>query len=183
MHRDVYLSLRRRYEPKSITLAIIAESPPISGRYFYNPEGRVSEPLFSALMRYPLMRYLGLSPTAKENGLRAFQEKGWVLIDATYEPVNQLGHADRNRVIIRDYCLLRSDLENLIPDRIAPLILVKKNVCRLLEPKLTKDGFKVLNKGRVVYFPAAGQQNNFQRQFGEVLRNGGIDTQTSEDGS
>jgi len=30
---------------------IIAELPPISGKYFYNPKGEISEPLFAALMK------------------------------------------------------------------------------------------------------------------------------------
>ena len=43
--RDDYLSFRRKYEPTIVKLVIVAESPPKSGLYFYNPEGRTSEPL------------------------------------------------------------------------------------------------------------------------------------------
>jgi hypothetical protein len=49
--RAEYLDLRQRYEPESTRLVIIAESPPASGRYFYDPAGAPSEPLFAALMR------------------------------------------------------------------------------------------------------------------------------------
>ncbi|HWX14675.1 MAG TPA: hypothetical protein VNY06_07475, partial [Methylocella sp.] len=48
--RGEYLSLRREFEPTSVRLVIVAESPPISGNYFYNPDGEVSEQLFKALM-------------------------------------------------------------------------------------------------------------------------------------
>jgi hypothetical protein len=85
LKRSHYLSLRRCYEPKNISLVVIAESPPASGVYFYNPAGAVTEPLFAALTRQ-----LGLSPVTKKDGLREFQRRGWVLVDATYEPVNQL---------------------------------------------------------------------------------------------
>jgi hypothetical protein len=163
--RDAYLALRRKYEPPNVRLVIVAESPPASGRYFYNPTGRASEPLFAALMPH-----LQISPIDKETGLRAFQQRGWVLVDATYEPVNDLTTiAQRNRVIVRDYALLHDDLAALLVDRSTPLVLIKANVCRILEPKLTNDGFNVLNRGRAVYFPAAGQQNNFQRQFATIL--------------
>jgi hypothetical protein len=47
------------------------------------------------------------------------------------------------------------------------LILIKTNVCRILEPKLTHDGFNVLNCGRVIYFPASGRQD-FHQQFTAV---------------
>src|SRR5688572_20135704 len=80
--RNEYLSLRRRFEPETLSLVIVAESPPQSGKYFYNPDGAVTEPLFAALMKA-----LGISPNTKASGLRTFQQRGWILVDATYEPV------------------------------------------------------------------------------------------------
>jgi hypothetical protein len=90
-------------------------------------------------------------------------------MDATYEPVDGLTERDRERIILRDYPLLRDDLTTMLPNRSIPIVLVKENVCRLLEPRLTKDGFNVLNRGRVIYFPSTGRQNDFQRQFSDVL--------------
>ena len=116
-----------------------------------------------------MMRQLGFAPTTKEDGLREFQQRGWVLVDATYEPVNSLDRATRDSAISRDYHLLRADLVVLLSDRSIPIILMKANVCKLLQPRLSKDGFNVLNAGRVVYFPSHGRQKDFQRQFGEVL--------------
>jgi len=162
MQRGEYLSLRR--EPRIVKLVIVAESPPASGKYFYNPEGAVSEPLFSALMLQ-----LDLVAPSKESGLRAFQRRGWVLVDATYEPVNVDGK-NRDHVIIRDYHLLHDDLAAMLADRMTPIALVKENVCRLLEHRLTQDGFNVLNRGRVVYFPSTGRQKEFQQQFTEILK-------------
>lgn len=163
--RSEYLSFRRKFEPASVKLVIVAESPPASGKYFYNPEGAVSEPLFSALMLQ-----LGFTPTSRESGLQEFQQRGWVLVDATYEPVNALDDQDRDGVITRDYHLLRDDLAAMLPDRSIPIILMKANVCRLLERRLTEDGFNVRNNGRVVYFPSTGRQKDFQRQFSEILK-------------
>ncbi len=164
MQRSEYLFLRRKFEPPSKKLVIVAESPPSSGKYFYNPDGTVSEPLFAALMLQ-----LRFAPTSKESGLREFQKRGWVLVDATYEPVNVDGK-DRDQAITRDYHLLRDDLAAMLPDRSIPIALVKENVCRLLEPRLTDDGFNVLNRGNVVYFPSTGRQKDFQRQFSEILK-------------
>jgi hypothetical protein len=127
-----------------------------------------SEALFAALMRQ-----LGISPISKENGLLEFQRRGWVLVDATYEPVNTTKCSSRDGVIARDYPLLRDDLATLMPKRSSPLVLIKANVCRILEPKLAKDGFNVLNGGRVIYFPGTGWQREFQRQFSAVLQCGG----------
>jgi hypothetical protein len=162
--RNEYIDLRRQYEPRTVKLAIVAESPPASGLYFYNPTGLVSEPLFLALMKQ-----LHVTPKTKAEGLRAFQENGWVLVDATYEPVNKLTDAGRNGIIQRDYGLLREDLTTLMPDRRTPLTLIKTNVCRILEPKLVADGFNVLNRGRAIPFPSSGQQNAFSRIFATVV--------------
>ena len=164
MERTEYLAFRHAFEPKNVRLVIVAESPPASGKYFYNPEGSTMEPLFSALMQQ-----LGVAATSKENGLREFQRRGWVLVDATYEPVNAVG-VDRDAVITRDYSLLRDDLASMLPDRSTPVVLLKANVCRLLERRLVEDGFNVINRGRVVYFPSTGQQKKFRVQFAEILR-------------
>jgi hypothetical protein len=86
---------------------IVAESPPAFGKYFYDTTGSPKEPLFAALMLQ-----LGISP-AKADGLLELQNRGWVLVDATYQPVDKLakdaGH-DRDEVIARDYPLLIEDV-------------------------------------------------------------------------
>ncbi len=67
-----YLAKRDQYQPDNIKLVIIAESPPVGDRYFYDPAGSSGEPLFAALMRR-----IGFSPTTKDKaeGLRRFQKK------------------------------------------------------------------------------------------------------------
>jgi hypothetical protein len=162
--RDEYHALRRRFQPETVKLIIVAESPPASGKYFYDPTGAVTEPLFTALMRQ-----INYSPACKEDGLRAFQRRGWVLVDATYNPVNMLSDRARDAVIVRYYPLLRDDLIALSPDRSAPVVLLKANVCRLLNERLTSDGFRVLNQGRAVYFPGNSRQREFHWQFGAIV--------------
>jgi hypothetical protein len=166
--RDYYLRLRRQYEPENVKLVIVAESPPASGKYFYDTTGSPKEWLFAAIMLQ-----LGVSPATKEFGLQVLKEKGWILVDATYEPVDKLTKddvLDRDEVIVRDCQSLVNDLESLMANRSVPLILIKANVCRLLEPLLSKDGFTVLNGGKSIYFPSNGQQTNFKNQFSAVLR-------------
>lgn len=166
--RSEYHKLRRKYEPTDIRLIIIAESPPVSGKYFYDPVGKTSESLFAAMMKQ-----LHFTPRSKEEGLEEFKRAGWLLVDATYQAVNT-PDADRDRVIEQDYPLLSKDLSLLTRHRSTPLILIKANVCRLLEPRLIKDGFDVCNNGNVVYFPSNGQQEKFREQFGAILKAAGM---------
>ena len=164
--RSEYLHLRRRFEPTSVKLVIVAELPPTSGKYFYDAGGKTSEPLFNALMKQ-----LGIQPETKFEGLSRFQKRGWALVDATYDPVNAHDERGRDLVIDRDHPELCGDLKRLLAARWSevPLVLVKANVCKLLEPKLKGDGFNVLNKGHIVYFPSSGRQRDFDRQFREIV--------------
>ena len=156
------------YEPEHVKLVVVAESPPASGLYFYNPEGRVTEPLFTALMQQ-----LDSHCRDKADGLLKLQQSGWLLIDATYQPVNDLNDTQRRQVIERDFPLLHDDLERLTHDRSVPLILIKENVCRLLEARLVREGFNVLNRGVVVPFPSTGHQKRFHEIFAAVRRSAG----------
>jgi hypothetical protein len=83
-------------------------------------------------------------------------------------------------VIDADYPLLCGDLKRLLATRWneVPLVLIKANVCKLLEPKLKEEGFNVLNEGRMVPFPSHGHQRVFDSRFREIvpqtLRGGGL---------
>jgi hypothetical protein len=166
-----YLALRQRFRPETPRLLIIAESPPVGGKYFYNPQGLRTEPLFAALTTQ-----LGTPCASKEEGLRNFQQSGWLLVDATYQPVNVKGYSSsqRNKIIEADYPHLLEDLEGITPDRSVPVILVKANICRLLKSKLTQDRFRVLNGNAIVPFPSTGHQVKFGDQFSTILRSNGF---------
>ena len=49
--REEYLLFRSAFAPEPVKLVIIAESPPNSGLYFYDPDGRITEPLFAKLLQ------------------------------------------------------------------------------------------------------------------------------------
>ncbi len=160
--KEYYLEFRRRYEPKPVKLVVIAESPPVSGKYFYDPEGRLSEPLFAAMMKQ-----LNYCPQTKDDGLTEFKRRRWVLVDATYKQVDKHSNSERNKAMEQDYKELCGDLDRLMTNRSTPVILVKTNVCRLLMDKLVHDGYKVLNRGSIP-FPSHSHQPKFHRLFSEL---------------
>jgi len=108
------------------------------------------------------------------NGAARLQRRGWILLDATYEPVDGLKLSKRNKVIERDYPLLVAALIEISPDKSVPIVLVKKNVCEMLDRWLTDDGFNVLNKGVKVHFPSHSRQRNFRAQFPPLLKSAGL---------
>lgn len=136
---------------------------------FTNQTVGLPSPLFFALVKQ-----LPYSPRRKDDGLKEFQRRGWVLVDATYQPVNK--RKDRDRVIEEDYECLRRDLSSLFKGRAPPIILIKVNVCRILRPKLLKDGFNVLNKGNDdIPFPSHSHQIKFGEMFGTLLKLHGLE--------
>lgn len=161
--KDHYINLRAEYYPEDLRLVIIAESPPASGKYFYNTAGNVTEPLFRALMH----DILHISPRDKLEGLRAFRDAGMFLVDAVYQPVNE-GYTEkqRNHIILDNYPQLKQDLIQIMRGNDVPILLIKVNVCRLLEPLLVQDDFRVLNQARRIPFPSSGNQG----RFSEIVR-------------
>jgi hypothetical protein len=106
--------------------------------------------------------------------LREFQAAGWLLVDATYKPVNGIkSESARDDTINGDYKLLVSDLKRFPP---APLILIKANVCRLLKQRLADDGFGVLNKDDVddPPFPSHWRAREFAKKFTAILNAAGL---------
>jgi len=161
-----YLRFRERYLPPHPKIIFVLESPPKSGLYFYKPDGLVSEPLFIAMMK----DVLEIKPSTKDEGLREFATRGFLLLDATYTPVNHphLSPRERDQLILNDLPLLLDELRKCAaPD--TKLVLVKANVCRLLDSTLTGYRFAVLNQGRTVPFPSTGQQKKFREVVRQVL--------------
>jgi hypothetical protein len=172
MRRRDYIALRDRYTPKHIKLVIIAESPPTSGLYFYKPGSR-REPLFAELMKQA-----GLDPLAfesKEDGLIEFAQRGWLLVDATYQPVNDLEDDLADEIIKRQYWRLRADLLRHTRNKTTPLVLIKANVCKILKPRLVQDGFNVLNRRAHPPFPRPPfHHKTFRKRFRSILKRAGM---------
>ena len=113
--RNKYLAFRRRDEPENITHEFIAELSSSIWAVFLQP-GR-------SLERADLRCDDGATrpiPSAKKDGLLKFNKVAGVLVDATYEPVNEFTRANRDRSIDRDNSLLRDDLARLTPARWHP---------------------------------------------------------------
>ncbi len=121
--------LRNRYAPSDIKVVFVLESPPQGHGYFYNPEGRVSEVLFRAFMKL-----IDFVPITKDEGLKKLADRGYILVNPVYIPVNKLPDREADAIILRNYPKFLDDLNGLLKrNKNTPIILVKSNIFRLLE--------------------------------------------------
>lgn len=160
-----YKRLRNKYLPEKLRVIFILESPPASGKFFYNSTGRKSEPLFSAMMRL-----LDIKPSEKEKGLKEFARRGYFMVDTTYTPVNRRKGKKRDQVILDSVKSLQKDLRRILEKKkCVKIILIKAHICKILEPILLQAGFNVVNKGVIIPFPAFGHQREFHRRIKRLL--------------
>jgi len=109
-----YHEMRRPFEPTTVKLVLLAESPPApnkrgESKYFYNPTGSARESLFEATMKA-----LGIDCGGdKEKGLHELRRRGVLLLDMSYIPVNKLPKNDRNKALERGYDQLIEKLSKL----------------------------------------------------------------------
>ncbi|MEE9447388.1 MAG: hypothetical protein V3V09_05480 [Arenicellales bacterium] len=166
MHNKAYYKkLRKQWAPDTPRLIVIAESPPADGDYIYKAKGSRRESLFMEL----LIQLFGVVPKNKADGLRAMQQWGIVLLDATYTPLYDLKPKAKNQALVKSLPALMKELNTFKQAKQTPIILIKKNVCDLLEGPLLGEGFNVVNDGAMVPFPGSGQQGKFRSAFSKIL--------------
>src|SRR5262249_19663155 len=127
------------FEPASVKLVVVTAWPPRPRLYFYDPSGPIEERLFKTLMKA-----LSYNPATKEDGLREFQRRGCLLVDATYRPLDGLSEGMREEAILKSYPALLVELSKVLPDKSTPITVVKARIRKELERMLRNDGFTLL---------------------------------------
>jgi len=184
MTKNDYTKMRHDFEPHRPKVIFVAESPSGSNTYFYNSERDKNGDLFKAMMNdvleYPY--------TSKEDGLKAFQAAGFLLIDATYTEVNNMEKEERENTIRSDFGKLVEDLECYGASE--PGVGIVILMCRLHrlrfyeEPNNLKkwlnfeqrlaaanEKFTVLNSGTEVHFPNRPEnKKRFRKNVRAILK-------------
>jgi uracil DNA glycosylase len=145
-----YHKVRAKFEPENVKLVLIGESPPApnekgKSKYFYNPNGSVHESLFEATMKALDIDHGG----DKANGLKQFKQRGVLLLDMSYVPVNTHSKKERNEILDRGYDQLVETLSKL-PD--VPIAIVVQRVYERFFSQLLKASFNVID--REIPFPS-----------------------------
>ena len=149
-------------------LVVIADYPPKPRSYFYDPSGHVTEPLFAAMMKV-----LCYKPATKDDGLREFQQRGWLFVNATYRLSHDLKSLEHREAILQSYPTLLAELTKMVPDKSTPILLIRAVLRRLLESRLTDDGFTVLNFGSEICSPLTDAEK-FREDFAALCERVGL---------
>jgi hypothetical protein len=166
--KNIYANARKKYEPTSIRVLIVAEAPPCAlDRFFYFEDVKKQDSLFLEIMGilYPKLKkqYLasGRNTLLKQELLEEFRSDGYWLMDLSEVPTSIVGD------------ITDKDVEGLLEkikmkiDRETPIILIKSNVYDTCYKILTSNGYKVIDER--LPFPGSGQQKVFREKFQRAL--------------
>lgn len=166
-----YIALRNSFKPGNINFIFLYESPQADGAYFYDFKNTRKDLLFKPMMKLIDFKYSFLNEQIKLKGLRKFQELGYFVVDSVYEPVNTIPNDGvRDKIILNNFNELVEDLKSISADTLAiPIILVKTNTFRLLNGKLKKSGFNVVNDSVPVPNLTDNKEDKFLRRINEIF--------------
>lgn len=122
--KDERERVRRRYRPARIRLLFIGESPPASGRFFYQKDSGLYRAVRDTFRRVD-------SSITDDTFLRVFQELGCYLIDACAKPVDHLDARSRRAACLAGEPALSRKIRQFEPDAIVTLLKsIRGNVRR-----------------------------------------------------
>ena len=142
--------LRSSYKPFPVNLLFVGESPPASGRFFYQRDSGL----------YRAMR--DVFQVADEDFLTAFQSSGCYLIDLCPEPVDRLAPQLRREICRANETRLANAIATLQPARIATLL-------RSIEDNVNQAAELGGWQGPLIHLPYPGRWSKHRKVFEEAL--------------
>lgn len=176
---QTYDDTRQKYKPKSITVLLIAESPPpaaevASSRHFYRTDiVRRDDRLFVNTIKavYPeaaAQTEAQLEPK-KEDWLRRLQKDGWYMIEALEESqIHEVTKQDRQARIAASLPRLLERVKALATPK-TKIILIKSNVFEVAAEPLRAAGFDVLNK-QLLDYPGRFNQKAYREKLAKLAQ-------------
>ncbi len=147
--------LRLEHRPTKVRILFVGESPPHSGRFFYERN--------SGLYRAVRDAFRVVEPTlGDDNFLAAFRDAGCYLIDLCLSPVDQLDRKSRLKMCVRNEASLGRQIEALAPESI---ITVVRSIRRNVDAAILRTGWK----GNVVDLPYPGRWVHNRKEFIKLL--------------
>ena len=147
--------LREQYRPPSVTVLFVGESPPASGRFFYQANSGLYRAIQSAFIKaFPVLDH--------QDFLKQFQAAGCYLTDLCAKPVDRLDRNERMRVCREGEIRLAETIKHLQPEIIISVVRsISMNVTRALK--------RAEWVGRHFNLPYPGRWHRHQLEFEQAL--------------
>jgi len=148
-------TLRRSFQPDHVKLLFVGESPPASGRFFYQAD--------SGLYRAFRDTFAVLDSSINDaNFLSRFQEYGCYLVDLCADPVDNLQPKAR-----RTACAMAEDALAQTIDALKPLTIAI--LLRSIEANVNRAIAKTNWSGSLIALPYPGRWARLRTEFATLL--------------
>jgi hypothetical protein len=162
--------VRERYRPRQISMLFVGESPPASGRFFYDGTGIACASTQRAFAQAFARTFHG-----PQEFLKFFRDAGCYLDDLSHDPVDHLTTADRIRAINSCTDTYARDLQEMQPKLI---VVFLKRIFPVVERAASIAGFPG-DRLIALPFPGNGHQNKYVAELGALLTRHGIHMQST----
>jgi hypothetical protein len=148
-------TLRRRYCPSCVQVLFVGESPPASGRFFYQGD--------SGLYRAMRDVFQAVDPSiTNETFLEAFRDLGCYLVDLCPTPVDRLDPKSR-----RDACRISEPSLSRVIVRLKPQTIV--TVVRSIEHNVSQAASDANWHGTLIHLPYPGRWSQHKAAFAVAM--------------
>lgn len=147
--------LRAAYRPANVRVLFIGESPPASGRFFYNRD--------SGLYRALRDTFHLVDPSiGNDTFLSVFQRSGCYLIDACQQPVDRMDRIARRSACMAGETLLSRRIRSLEPETIVTLV-------RSISANVKRATARANWTGAIIEVPYPGRWVQHRQVFQQLL--------------
>jgi len=148
--------LRRRYQPARVRMLFVGESPPASGRFFYQAD--------SGLYRAIRQTFVAAFPELKDaDFLESFRNLDCYLIDLCGSPVDRMTPKNRQLACARGEMRLGATIRRLNPE-------VVVTVVRSIAANVRRAIARAKWQGELVELPYPGRWESHRVEFERTLK-------------
>lgn len=147
--------LRTGYCPSKVRMLFVGESPPASGRFFYNRDSGLYYALRDAF-------HLADNSITDENFLAVFQQAGCYLVDVCRQPVDRLEPVARQKACLAGEALLSRRIGAFQPEIVISL-------ARSIGKNVERAAVRASWHGTLLTVPYPGRWIHHRKVFLEVL--------------
>jgi hypothetical protein len=147
--------IRAAYRPQKVRMLFVGESPPASGRFFYNRDSGLYRALRDAF-------HLVDESIVDENFLAVFQGLGCYLIDACRRPVDRMEPAVRRSTCLEGEALLSRRIQSFQAETIVSLV-------RSISANVDRAALRASWTGTLLAVPYPGRWIQHRKAFLELL--------------